>query len=100
MTEGDLEELYSFISSRRDVPDRDREAAYAFYENFRFGREGARGCGNAPALTVAALSSAVDDGYKVGVPHSSPMAVTFYQELGFRDVAEFALYGPPDGFHL
>jgi hypothetical protein len=46
------------------------------------------------------LSSAVDDGYKVGLLHSSPMAVTFYQELGFRDVAEFALYGPPDGFHL
>lgn len=41
-TESDLEELYSLISSRWDVPDRDREAAYAVYENFRFGREGAR----------------------------------------------------------
>ena len=60
----------------------------------------ARGRGIARALTVAALSSAVDDGYKVGLLHSSPMAITFYQGLGFRDVAESALYGPPDGFHL
>ena len=103
-TESDLEELYSFISSRRDVPDRDREAACAVYENFRFGREGARarfwiardggrvvgkcllhcgagvagihgvatkpearGRGIARALTVEALSSAVEDGYEVGV---------------------------------
>jgi GNAT superfamily N-acetyltransferase len=103
-TESDLEELYSFISSRRDVPDRDREAACAVYGNFRFGREGARarfwiardggrvvgkcllhcgagvagihgvatkpearGRGIARALTVEALSSAVKDGYEVGV---------------------------------
>jgi ribosomal protein S18 acetylase RimI-like enzyme len=58
------------------------------------------GRGIARVPTVAALSSAVDDGYKVGVPHSSPMAVTLYWGLGFRDFAEFALYGPPDGFHL
>ena len=136
-TESDLEELYSFISSRRDVPDRDREAACAVYENFRFGREGARarfwiardggrvvgkcllhcgagvagihgvatkpearGRGIARALTVEALSSAVEDGYEVGVPHSSQMAVALYQGLGFREVADFALYGPPDGFHV
>jgi len=59
-----------------------------------------RGRGIARALTVAALRTAVEDGHKVGVLHSTQLAIPLYRGLGFRTVADFALYGPPDSFHV
>lgn len=56
-------------------------------------RPESRGLGLASALTLKALYEARSLGYRVAVLHSSPMAQSLYQNLGFDDIAEFRLFG-------
>jgi GNAT superfamily N-acetyltransferase len=60
----------------------------------------ARGLGLARELTVTALQCARDAGYDVSVLHSTPMAHSLYQAIGFRDCAPFRVFAPPQSFHL
>lgn len=60
----------------------------------------ARGLGLARALTVTALQCARDAGYDVSVLHSTPMAHSLYEAIGFRDCAPFRVFAPPQSFHL
>jgi GNAT superfamily N-acetyltransferase len=63
-------------------------------------RPEARGLGLARNLTALALDQARHLGYRIGVLHSSPMAVGLYARLGFRPIADFRLYSTPDTLHL
>lgn len=59
-----------------------------------------RGRGLATALMVRALTSMQDSGVKRSVLHSTPMAHTIYQGLGYRDVATFEVWAAPGTVHL
>jgi ribosomal protein S18 acetylase RimI-like enzyme len=60
----------------------------------------ARGLGLARQLTISALDAARAMGVKVAVLHSTPMAKSLYEGLGFRTVADLVLYSTPDSLHL
>lgn len=63
-------------------------------------RDDARGLGLARTLTLHALRAAKDRGVARAVLHSTPMALTLYESLGFRAVCEFSLYSTPGTVHL
>jgi ribosomal protein S18 acetylase RimI-like enzyme len=52
----------------------------------------ARRLGLACALTLTALYEARSVGYRLAVLHSTPMAESLYQSLGFETIAEFRLF--------
>jgi ribosomal protein S18 acetylase RimI-like enzyme len=55
-------------------------------------RPEARRLGLASTLTLTALREARSLGYRLAVLHSSPMAQSLYQSLGFDTIAEFRLF--------
>jgi ribosomal protein S18 acetylase RimI-like enzyme len=59
----------------------------------------ARGLGLARLVCLTALQAARERGQRVGVLHSTPMAVSLYRAMGFREVAPFRLYALPNSFH-
>jgi GNAT superfamily N-acetyltransferase len=63
-------------------------------------RPEARGLGLARTLTLRALHAARDSGLTAAILHSTPMARSLYESIGFRVVAEFRLYSTPDTLHL
>lgn len=63
-------------------------------------RPDARGLGLARNLTLLGFQAARAEGYEVGVLHSSPMAFSLYEKMGFRTAETFAMYAPPTGFHV
>ena len=63
-------------------------------------RPEARGSGLARHLTLHAFRAAREQGYQQGVLHASAMATSLYQRLGFRTVAPFRFFAPPQVFHL
>ena len=52
----------------------------------------ARGRGLARMLTLEALHFARERGYRMGMLHSSAMARTLYEKIGFRKVSDFSIY--------
>jgi len=52
----------------------------------------ARGRGLARMLTLEALHFARERGYRLGMLHSSAMARTLYEKIGFRKVSDFSIY--------
>ena len=52
----------------------------------------ARGQGLARALTLEALNAARDSGFRLAMLHSSGMARSLYEKIGFRQVSEFLVY--------
>jgi GNAT superfamily N-acetyltransferase len=52
----------------------------------------ARKLGLARLLTILALQQARQEGYRMAVLHSSPMAVSLYAKLGFEAAADFWVY--------
>lgn len=59
----------------------------------------ARGLGLARLVCLTALSAARARGQKTAVLHSTPMAVSLYRAMGFREAALFRLYAAPNSFH-
>jgi ribosomal protein S18 acetylase RimI-like enzyme len=62
--------------------------------------ERGRGRGLASLLTNIALHATADAGFSASVLHSTPMAHSMYERLGYRDVATFELWARPDEVHL
>ena len=62
--------------------------------------ERGRGMGLASLLTNIALHATSDAGFSASVLHSTPMARSMYQRLGYRDVATFELWARPNEVHL
>ena len=60
----------------------------------------ARGLGLARQLTIRALDAARAAGVEIGVLHSTPMAKSLYEGIGFHAVADHVLYSTPDSLHL
>jgi len=60
----------------------------------------ARGSDLARMLTLHALHASRDAGHTLGVLHSSPMAVSLYERLGFRAIAPFSVFAPPRTLQL
>ncbi|MGH8984176.1 MAG: GNAT family N-acetyltransferase [Acidimicrobiia bacterium] len=60
----------------------------------------ARGLGLARLLTIRALEAAREIGIEIGILHSTPMARSLYEGLGFQRVADFRLYSTPGTLHL
>ena len=60
----------------------------------------ARGLGLARLCTVRALQDARSRGYTTSVLHSTPMAVSLYEALGFVQVAPFELFTEPGALDL
>ena len=60
----------------------------------------ARGLGLARILTLQALREARLGGYDRGVLHSTPMARSLYEKIGFRTYSRFRIFAPPQTFHL
>jgi ribosomal protein S18 acetylase RimI-like enzyme len=63
-------------------------------------RPEARGLGLARILTLHALHAARAADSNLAVLHSSPMAVSLYERMGFRSVRPFLIFAPPQGFHV
>ncbi|MGD8394988.1 MAG: GNAT family N-acetyltransferase [Candidatus Eiseniibacteriota bacterium] len=63
-------------------------------------RPEARGLGLARILTLEGFHAAREAGYELGVLHSSPMACSLYERIGFRPVAPFRLFAPSGDFHV
>ncbi len=59
----------------------------------------ARGFGFARLICLTALSAARARGRRLAVLHSTPMAVSLYRAMGFREAALFRLYAMPGSFH-
>lgn len=59
----------------------------------------ARGLGLASLICLTALAAARGRGKKTAVLHSTPMAVSLYRAMGFREAALFRLYAAPNSFH-
>jgi GNAT superfamily N-acetyltransferase len=55
----------------------------------------ARGLGLARALILTSLHAARHAGFNLSVLHSTPMAVSLYERIGFEHVAPFKVYAPP-----
>lgn len=49
---------------------------------------------------VAALHATADAGFKASVLHSTPMAHSMYERLGYQDVATFEMWARPNEVHL
>lgn len=60
----------------------------------------ARGLGLARILTLQALREARQGGYDRAVLHSTPMARSLYEKIGFRTYSPFRIFAPPQTFHL
>jgi ribosomal protein S18 acetylase RimI-like enzyme len=60
----------------------------------------ARGQGLARILTVEALRGARQGGYDRGVLHSTPMARSLYEKIGFRTYSLFRVFAPPQTLHV
>jgi GNAT superfamily N-acetyltransferase len=60
----------------------------------------ARGLGLARTLTLVAYHAARMSGYGLGVLHSSPMALSLYEKIGFRAIAPFTIYTTSNDFHM
>ena len=63
-------------------------------------RPEARGLGLARTLTLRAFEAARREGYELGVLHSTPLARTLYEKIGFRAHANFRIFAPPGALHL
>jgi GNAT superfamily N-acetyltransferase len=63
-------------------------------------RPEARGLGLARTLTVQAFAAARQEGYELGVLHSTPMARPMYEKMGFRAHSAFRILAPPHALHL
>lgn len=59
----------------------------------------ARGLGLARLVCLNALAAAHARGQRTAVLHATPMAVSLYRTMGFREVAPFRLYAAPNSFH-
>jgi len=55
-------------------------------------RQEFRGLGLARTLILEALKTIYEDNYQIGLLHSSPMAESLYQKIGFKTVATFFVY--------
>ncbi len=62
--------------------------------------ERGRGKGLASLLTNIALHATADAGLSASVLHSTPMAQSLYQRLGYQDVDNFEVWARPDEVHL
>jgi ribosomal protein S18 acetylase RimI-like enzyme len=62
--------------------------------------ERGRGRGLGSLLTNIALHTTADAGFSASVLHSTSMAHSMYQRLGYRDVATFEIWARPDEVHL
>jgi GNAT superfamily N-acetyltransferase len=62
-------------------------------------RSASRGLGLGRALCMTALADARKRGCRLAVLHSTPMAVTLYRSVGFREVGDFSLFAAPDSFY-
>ena len=62
--------------------------------------EAGRGKGLARHLTLTGLHAAAGDGITTGVLHSTPMAHSLYEKMGFRDAATFRLWATPGDLEL
>jgi ribosomal protein S18 acetylase RimI-like enzyme len=60
----------------------------------------ARGPGLARTLTLEALDAARQAGYQLGVLHSTPMARSLYEKIGFRTIEPFRVFAPPQTLHI
>lgn len=64
-------------------------------------RPEARGLGLARQVTLLALHAARQAGYRLGVLHTSRMARSLYEKIGFRDAgSEFRVYAPAGDFDI
>ena len=63
-------------------------------------RPEARGRGLARWLTLHALQAAARPGLDTAILHSTPMATSLYEGMGFEPVADFRLWSQPDALHL
>ena len=63
-------------------------------------RPDARALGLGRLMTLTALAAVRAQGVQLAVLHSTPMAVTLYEGIGFRAVAPFELWAEPDTLHL
>jgi ribosomal protein S18 acetylase RimI-like enzyme len=59
----------------------------------------ARGLGLARLACLKALTAARERGQSTAVLHSTPIAVSLYRAMGFREVVAFRLYAAPNSFH-
>jgi ribosomal protein S18 acetylase RimI-like enzyme len=59
----------------------------------------ARGMGLARLVCLTALHDARARGHGLAILHSTPMAVSLYRGIGFREVAPFHLYAAPQSFY-
>jgi len=59
----------------------------------------ARGMGLARLVCLIALHEARSRGHELAILHSTPMAVSLYKGIGFREVAPFHLYAAPQSFY-
>ena len=59
----------------------------------------ARGLGLGRLVCIKALSEAHARGRRVAVLHSTPMAVSLYESVGFREEAPFRIFAKPGSFH-
>lgn len=62
--------------------------------------EAGRGRGLATLLCATALEAARTAGADRTVLHSTPMARSLYQRMGYRDVTTFEMWAAPDTLHL
>lgn len=62
--------------------------------------ERGRGKGLASLLTNIALHATADAGFEASVLHSTPMAHSMYERLGYRNVATFEVWARPNEVHL
>jgi ribosomal protein S18 acetylase RimI-like enzyme len=58
------------------------------------------GLGLARTLALRAFDAARREGYRLGVLHSTSMARSLYTKLGFRSIAPFRVFAPPQTFHM
>lgn len=63
-------------------------------------KDEARGLGLARLCTILALQDARRRGYQTSILHSTPMAVSLYETLGYRNVAPFELFTEPGALDL
>ena len=59
----------------------------------------ARGMGLARLVCLKALHEARERGHDLAILHSTPMAVSLYQGVGFRPLAPFAIWAAPHSFY-
>jgi GNAT superfamily N-acetyltransferase len=60
----------------------------------------ARGKGLARTLTLEGLHTGREAGYRLAMLHTSAMARSLYEKIGFRQVSEFGVYVAGANFHI